>query len=260
VSLQHYDNTLPLFLGGPLNGQIRLVKAGTELLGFRDDVTLEGVSYQVWTLSAGGRHWVFYRILGMSGADALGALVGLAAAWDESKPFSGSSGSVKNQENKQTKDNKTAMWKKVIDVLRNALELAKADPADKQQIRRLIQANADLAQELAAAKAKTPSDEDRSEMEALVDAFAAAVPAVEAETVVEPEISGTTGEGAIQPPATPYPGTEGGPVTPPAVPAESVAPQVPDVPSEATPEVPVEATTETPAPAETVAVETPAVE
>lgn len=83
-----YDNALPLFLGGPHHGAVRLVKAekarGTDraeqpaLLTFPGIATDEPVKYQRWSLNGGARNFVFYRLLGMSDAGSVGALVGLA--------------------------------------------------------------------------------------------------------------------------------------------------------------------------------------
>ena len=242
MTLEVYDNTLPLFLGGPFQGEIRLVRGNQELLVYPRIETSAGFSYQRWVLAAGGREWVFYRSLGMSDADALAALVQLAASSPKepqrldvkSLPVPCGPGDEKETKNENQTD--TVMWKKVINVLKNALELAKADPADKQEIRRLTQANSDLAQELAAAMAACPSNEDRDEIASLLDSFAAAVPQVESVSpaIAEAVTSEPTGpSGDVAPPTTPYPGAVTQEWLPPAA-----------TPADSAPEAPVEAQAE----------------
>lgn len=88
------------------------------------------------------------------------------------------------------------MWDHIKKVLKAALALAKADPEDKNQIAELQAKVMSLTDELAAAKADTPSAEDKAEIVALLDEFDAATvtsepePTSEVPTEPAPQVEG----------------------------------------------------------------------
>lgn len=76
-----YDNSMPLFLGGPLDGEIRLVGSqankAPDFYKCADEVAAREVTYARWSLTV-GRVFVFYRLLGMSDSAAVERLIALA--------------------------------------------------------------------------------------------------------------------------------------------------------------------------------------
>lgn len=77
VLKESYDNSMPLFLGGEHHGEIRLMAGAPRLFRFTDGITPEPPVYERWSVTC-SREFVFYRLLGMTDAAAMCALVRLA--------------------------------------------------------------------------------------------------------------------------------------------------------------------------------------